>query len=74
MTSKGLDTAFVHYGIRRDDLDILESLALKHNLDYSWIQEQILRPYHEQKTKDELPEEKLLIKLIEKALHALEIK
>jgi len=34
MSTKGLDTTFVHYGIRKEDLAILESLAAKHDLDF----------------------------------------
>lgn len=71
---KGLDSAFVHYGIRRDDLAILERLADKYQLDWEWIQEEILKKYHEQKTKDETFDERSLIKLIEKAVARLEVK
>lgn len=71
--SKGLDTSFVHYGIRKDDLEILESLATKHNLDWDWVLESVLKPYHEQKTKNENPDERVLMKLIEKALTQLEV-
>lgn len=70
---KGLDSAFVHYGIRRDDLRILEILAEKHNLDWDWIQEEILKKYHEKKTNDELSDERDIIKLIETAVARLEV-
>jgi hypothetical protein len=39
MSTKGLDTTFVHYGIRKEDCAILEALSRKHDLDYDWIQE-----------------------------------
>ena len=74
MITKGLDSTFVHYGIRKEDLAILESLLEKHCLDYEWIQEHILRVYHEQKIKDELTDERSLVKLIEKALSTLVVK
>ena len=72
-TRKGLDTAFVHYGIRREDLNILETLATKHNLDWDWIQEEVLKKYHQMKTKGDLTDERSLIKLIEKAVEKLEV-
>lgn len=71
MSTKGLDTTFVHYGIRKEDCAILEALSRKHDLDYDWIQENILKVYHEQKTKDDAIGDNALIKLIEKALSSL---
>lgn len=73
MAQKGLDTAFVHYGIRRCDLDILEELAGRYELDFTWIQEQILGKYHEQKTKNEDIDSRMLESLISKALDKLEV-
>jgi hypothetical protein len=73
MAQKGLDTAFVHYGIRRCDLDILEDLAGKHDLDFSWLQEQILGKYHEQKIKNDELDSRTLESLISKALDKLEV-
>ena len=72
--NKGLDSSFVHYGIRKEDLAILENLAGKHQLDWDWILEWVLKPYHEQKTNNDNPDERILIKLIEKALVHLEVK
>lgn len=46
---KGLDQKFLHYGIRRDDLELIESLCDKHQLDRDWITEEILRRYHARK-------------------------
>jgi len=74
MTIKGLDSTFVHYGIRKEDLAILESLAEKHGLDYEWIQESILRIYHEQKTKDDNIDDRALVRLVEKALSGMVVK
>lgn len=44
--AKGLDQKFLHYGIRREDLDLIESLCEKHHLDFNWLSEEILRKYH----------------------------
>lgn len=71
--TKGLDASFVHYGIRQSDLSLLDALAQKHQLDFDWIQEEILKKYHEQKTKDVTMDESALFKLIEKALQKLEV-
>lgn len=71
--TKGLDASFIHYGIRKSDLLILESLAQKHQLDWDWVQEEILKKFHEQKSKDQDVSEPVLVKLIEKALQKLEV-
>lgn len=44
--AKGLDQKFLHYGIRREDLDLIEFLCEKHHLDFNWLSEEILRKYH----------------------------
>ena len=49
MMRKGLDGKFLHYGIRREDLDLIRTLCEKHEIDYGWISEEILRKYHEAK-------------------------
>ena len=71
--NKGLDTSFVHYGIRKEDLEILELLAEKHQLDWEWVLEYVLKPYHTDKTKHDTLNERHLIKLLEKALTKLEV-
>jgi hypothetical protein len=70
---KGLDSKLVHYGIREDDLLVLEKLAEKYNLDWDWVQEDILKKYHEKKTNDEITGERDIIKLIEAAVARLEV-
>ena len=71
--TKGLDASFVHYGIRQADLNLLEALAQKHQLDFEWIQEEILKKFHEQKNREQNLDEAALCKLIEKALQKLEV-
>ena len=45
--SKGLDGKFLHYGIRKGDLEIIESLCDKYELDREWVVEKLLKAYHE---------------------------
>ncbi len=47
--NKGLDRNFLHYGIRKDDLELIRSLCEKHGLEGDWVIEDILKAYHEQK-------------------------
>ena len=41
--AKGIDPKFVHYGIRKDDL------AMKEEIDFDWLSEDILKAYHAKK-------------------------
>ena len=43
---KGIDSKFVHYGIRMEDLATIEVICAKYDLDADWIKENILRQYH----------------------------
>lgn len=47
--AKGLDQKFLHYGIRKEDLELIRTLCEKHHLDFEWISEEILKKYHEVK-------------------------
>ena len=43
--AKGLDGKFLHYGIRKEDLDLIRTLCEKHEIDFDWMSEEILRKY-----------------------------
>lgn len=40
--AKGLDNKFLHYGIRKEDMSLIEALCEKHELDFNWVSEEIL--------------------------------
>ena len=44
---KGLDRTFLHYGIRQEDMDIIEDAARSADIDPDWMKEYILKPYNE---------------------------
>jgi len=68
MAKKGLDITFVHYGIRKEDISLIEALCTDHKLEFEWIKEDILKEFHERKIKNEDMDEKSIEKIIEKAL------
>lgn len=37
---EGLDNNFVNYGIRQDDLRIIDALCQQKNLNFEWIKEE----------------------------------
>ena len=49
---KGLDNKFLHYGIRNEDMLLIQTLSEKHELDFDWLSEEILRNYHAKKVDD----------------------
>jgi hypothetical protein len=53
MAKKGLDTTFLHYGIRRDDMGIIEALCTEHQLEFDWVKEKLLRGFHETKIRNQ---------------------
>ena len=68
MVKKGLDSTFIHYGIRKEDLSLIEAICREHKLDWDWVREQILKEYHEKRIRSQDVEEKSIEKMIEKAL------
>lgn len=46
---KGIDPKFVHYGIRKDDLAMIEAICEAEGLDFNWLSEDILKAYHTKK-------------------------
>lgn len=49
--AKGLDGKFLHYGIRKEDLELIRTLCEKHDIDFDWMSEEILRKYHAAKVE-----------------------
>jgi arsenate reductase-like glutaredoxin family protein len=47
--NKGIDNKFVHYGIRREDLAMIEAICEADGIDFDWLSEEILKAYHARK-------------------------
>ena len=47
--AKGIDQKFVYYGIRRDDLSMIEAICAAEDIDFDWLSEEILKAYHARK-------------------------
>ena len=47
--TKGIDPKFVHYGIRKDDLAMIEAICESEGIDFDWLSEEILKAYHAKK-------------------------
>ena len=66
---KGLDRTFISYGIRTEDLNLIETLCTQHQLDFEWVKEEVLKAYHDARIKDRDLDTKGVEKLIERALN-----
>jgi hypothetical protein len=71
MARKGLDTTFIHYGIRKDDMSLIETLSTNHQLDFDWVKEELLKEFHDKKISNKDLDEKTIEKLIDKALQKI---
>jgi len=71
MAKKGLDTTFLHYGIRKEDINLIESLCTDHKLEFDWVKEDILKEFHERKISNQELDEKSVEKVLEKALQKI---
>lgn len=47
--AKGLDIKFLHYGIRKEDLSMIEAICDAEQIDFEWLSEGILKAYHAKK-------------------------
>ncbi len=56
---KGLDRTFLHYGIRQEDMDIIEAAARDADIDADWMKEYILKPYNEARNEETIDDKKL---------------
>lgn len=66
--NKGLDAMFMNFGIRNEDMAIIEKICIEAEIDFDWFKDFILKEYHELKMKNEDLDSKSLQKILEKAL------
>jgi hypothetical protein len=71
MINKGLDTTFIHYGIRNEDMEIIKNMCEEQQLDFEWLKENILKEYHSLKINNDDIDSKKIEKIIEKALNKI---
>ena len=65
---KGLDRCFLHYGIKQEDMNIIEQACVDNDIDAEWVKENILKPYQDEKNNQNFVEEKKFTKIMKQAL------
>ena len=71
MTKKGLDSTFLHFGIRKEDIQLIETLCEKHELDFDWVKDSLIKQYHEKKIRNQEIDDKTVSQIIDKALQKI---
>jgi len=71
MKEKGLDSCFLHYGIKKEDMEIIEQTCADNGIDAEWMKEQILKKYQEEKSNQNIVDDKTLARIMKKALKNL---
>ena len=69
--SKGLDSSFIHYGIRKEDLATIDTICEEMEIDSEWMKEEILRPYHAERVSSIEVTDEAAEKIIDNALQTL---
>lgn len=71
MARKGIDSTLLHYGVRTEDMPLIEQVCEDSNINPEWLKEHILKPYSEERNNQNFVEEKKLVKILKKALKNL---
>lgn len=67
---KSVDSTFLHYGIRQEDMQLIESACQTEGIDSEWLKDFVLKPFHEERNNqnESSLEEKKVTKILKKAL------
>ena len=69
--AKGLDSSFIHYGIRKEDMGTIEAICEKMEIDSEWMKDEILRPYHAERVSSIEVKDEDAEKIVNNALQTL---
>lgn len=58
MPNRGIDRCFLHYGIRQEDMNLIEQECQANDIDAEWLKEEILKLYNEERNKENTIEDK----------------
>ncbi len=70
MARKGIDSTFLHYGIRTSDMEIIQEICTSPDfqLNPDWLKDEILKEYNEGGNDQGVVEEKTIRQIIKNAL------
>lgn len=66
---KGLDRTFLNYGIREDDMMLIESACQSEGIDADWLKDCILKPFQDERNNQNEAnlDEKKVARILKKA-------
>nr|WP_298561699.1 hypothetical protein [uncultured Prevotella sp.] len=67
---KGLDRTFLNYGIREDDMMLIENACQSEGIDADWLKDCILKPFQDERNNQNEAnlDEKKVARILKKAL------
>lgn len=67
---KGLDRTFLNYGIREDDMMLIDSACQSEGIDADWLKDCILKPFQDERNNQNEAnlDEKKVARILKKAL------
>lgn len=67
---KGFDRTFLNYGIREDDMMLIESACQSEGIDADWLKDCILKPFQDERNNQNEAnlDEKKVARILKKAL------
>lgn len=71
MTHKSIDRTFLHYGVQKADMELIEQACRDYDIDPEWLRENILKPFNEQRNNSNFVDEKQIAKIVKKALKSI---
>lgn len=65
--SKGIDRCFLNYGIRQEDMQLIEEACRDAEIEEEWMKEYIFKPYNQDRNNETI-DDKRLRKILNSAL------
>ena len=68
---KSLDSTFLHYGVRKEDMELIEQACQTNDIDPEWFKEFILKAYNDERNNQNFVEERKRTRILKTALKNL---
>ena len=69
--SKSLDATFLHYGVKKEDMELIEQTCQTNDIDIEWFKEYILKAYNNERNNQNFVEEIKRKRILKTALKNL---
>lgn len=68
---KTLDRTFLHYGVKQEDMELIEQACQTDDIDAEWFKEYILKAYNDERNNQNFVEERKRTRILKTALKNL---